>query len=256
MLLSGMISQDISARSHRLVDQCGLDSLSIFFCSRTSESTNLTYLFHRGVSEDAQHAYKHGRVFEDDPFTTIIEERERCGQLIRWGDKRLDRAASRANAYRQFINCHSIDVVGAWVQQVLPQFYLVIGAHCCPGGHRRQDVPMRLLEHETGSIGQLVLGQLLEESLAGANTGGMVQAAIAHNSQNVLLATDPKPGLTAREMEIAQLVGVGKQNKQIAYLAGISEFTVENHLRSIYRKLNVRNRAAMTAALFGGQTCQ
>lgn len=55
--------------------------------------------------------------------------------------------------------------------------------------------------------------------------------------------------LPPREQEIARLVGEGKQNKQIAYLVGISEFTVENHPRRIYRKLEVRNRTAMTALL-------
>lgn len=249
------LSLEISGRTNRLVDSCGLDSLSIFLSSRAVGSTNVTYLFHRGVSEEAQFAYKQGRVFEDDPFTAVIESGDRCGHLVRWGDQRLERAASRSSAYRQFINCHAIDVVGAWVQQVLPDFYLVIGAHCAPGGHRRGEVPMRLLEHETGIIAQLVLGQMLEETLIGRNDAEMVRAAAAHGRRAGVPANDEVETLTPREREIARLVGQGKQNKQIAWMAGISEFTVENHLRRIYRKLHVPNRAAMTAKLFG-QTCQ
>ena len=252
MLLSGATS----ARSTQLVKSCGLDSLSIFFSARMSGSPSLTYLFHKGVSEGAQHAYMHGKVFEDDPFTTIIDKSDRCGHLIRWGDKRLERAAGRANAYRHFINCHAIEVVGAWVQQVLPDFYLVIGAHCCPGGHERGNVPMRLLEHEAAEISQLVVGELLEAALAGRTDSPVFQTAIARVQPQQAAPLDCAGGLTAREMEIAHLVGMGKQNKQIAFLTGISEYTVENHLRKIYRKLGVHNRTGMAARMFGDQTCQ
>ena len=62
--------------------------------------------------------------------------------------------------------------------------------------------------------------------------------------------------LSPRESQIAALICEGKQNKQVAYQLALSEFTVENHLRRIYRKLGVHNRAAMTAKLFGGLTCQ
>lgn len=249
------LSIEISERTNRLVDRCGLDSLSIFLSSRLVGSTNVTYLFHRGVSEEAQFAYKQGRVFEADPFTAVIEAGDRSGHLVRWGDKRLERAASHSSAYRQFINCHAIEVVGAWVQQVLPEFYLVIGAHCCPGGHRRSEVPMRLLEHETNAIAQLVLSQMLEEMVSGRTDAEMVRAAAGHGRRSSLPLSDEVEALTPREREIARLVGLGKQNKQIAWLAGISEFTVENHLRRIYRKLNVPNRAAMASKLYG-QTCQ
>ena len=53
--------------------------------------------------------------------------------------------------------------------------------------------------------------------------------------------------LSHREMQIAALICEGKQNKNIAYLLGISEFTVENHLRRIYRKLNIHSRSALVS---------
>lgn len=251
-----LISEDVSGRSHQMVASCGLDSLSIFLSAPSADANGLTYLFNHGVSEDAQHAYKQGRVFEDDPFPGVMREAGRCGELIRWGDARLVRAADDAREYRQFINCHSVDVVGAWVQQVLPDFFLVIGAHCRPGGHRLSDVCHGLLEHEAGAISQMVVSQLLEETLAAAGGRMMFQSVLAKADGACASPDGAGAALSARELEIAQLIGTGKQNKQVAYLTGISEFTVENHLRRIYRKLGVRNRAAMTAKLFGGLTCQ
>lgn len=248
-----LISRDIADRTHQMIASCGLDSLSIFLSAPAAGARGLTYLFNHGVSEEAQHAYKDGLVFEDDPFPAAVRAAGRCGELIRWGDSRLLRAADDACEYRKFINCHSVDVVGAWVQQVLPDFFLLIGAHCRPGGHRIDDVSMGLLEHEAGAISQMVVSQLLEETLSAAGGRMMFQSVLDRGD---VVPEEAGTALSARELEIAQLIGTGKQNKQVAYLTGISEFTVENHLRRIYRKLGVRNRAAMTAKLFGGLTRQ
>ena len=48
--------------------------------------------------------------------------------------------------------------------------------------------------------------------------------------------------LTARELEILQLVITGKTNKAIASKICISQKTVEFHLDNIYAKIGVRTR--------------
>ncbi len=48
--------------------------------------------------------------------------------------------------------------------------------------------------------------------------------------------------LTAREMEVIQLMARGLANKQIALALGISEHTVKFHLSSLYAKLNSASR--------------
>ena len=52
-----------------------------------------------------------------------------------------------------------------------------------------------------------------------------------------------------REREIANLVSTGMTNTAIAERLFLSVRTVESHLRQIYRKLDVPNRAALTRAL-------
>jgi DNA-binding NarL/FixJ family response regulator len=60
--------------------------------------------------------------------------------------------------------------------------------------------------------------------------------------------------LTARERELLLMIAAGSSNARIAELTGLSPHTVRAHLRSIARKLGVRNRAhAVTAALQSGQ---
>ena len=51
--------------------------------------------------------------------------------------------------------------------------------------------------------------------------------------------------LTSRESEIAEAVGRGLRNKEIARRLQISEKTVKSHLNNIFRKLQVDNRFAV-----------
>jgi DNA-binding NarL/FixJ family response regulator len=48
--------------------------------------------------------------------------------------------------------------------------------------------------------------------------------------------------LTCRELEVLDLVCLGLANKAIALRLSISEGTVKNHLKNIYRKLSATNR--------------
>ena len=52
--------------------------------------------------------------------------------------------------------------------------------------------------------------------------------------------------LTERELHVLRGVAAGLSNMEIAFELGISKRTVDNHLTSIYRKLEVPNRAAAT----------
>jgi DNA-binding NarL/FixJ family response regulator len=72
---------------------------------------------------------------------------------------------------------------------------------------------------------------------------GLVKSLIRLNgrreSSNEESLIDP---LTAREMEVIQLMAQGLANKQIALALGISEHTVKFHLSALYAKLNCASR--------------
>lgn len=59
-------------------------------------------------------------------------------------------------------------------------------------------------------------------------------------------------GLTAAERRVAELAAVGLSNKQIAAELFIAAKTVEMNLSSVYRKLGIRSRAGLSAALSPG----
>lgn len=51
------------------------------------------------------------------------------------------------------------------------------------------------------------------------------------------------PSFTRRELEIMQLAGKGKKNREIATELYLSEKTVKHHLSKIFKKLNINRRA-------------
>lgn len=63
------------------------------------------------------------------------------------------------------------------------------------------------------------------------------------------VAETPLSRLTSRERELLGMLGDGWTNTQIATRTGISENTVKYHLKNLYDKLDVRNRA-MAVSLF------
>ena len=58
-------------------------------------------------------------------------------------------------------------------------------------------------------------------------------------------------GLTRREREVAHMVCKGLRNNEISDRLYISVHTVENHLRSVYRKLGVCNRTSVVHRVMG-----
>ena len=56
-------------------------------------------------------------------------------------------------------------------------------------------------------------------------------------------------GLSPREKELAQWVGLGKTNVEIAMLSGLSENTVKHHMTSIFNKVAVETRAQLVHRL-------
>lgn len=62
--------------------------------------------------------------------------------------------------------------------------------------------------------------------------------------------------LTRRELQIASLIGDGKSDKEIALQLGISGYTVREHIRRIFAKLNIGRRAAIVAYVLRQRSSQ
>lgn len=79
------------------------------------------------------------------------------------------------------------------------------------------------------------------------------------HSQRIVIQVPPRqledqqvafPNFTAREAEILQQVMAGKTNRAISQNLNISEWTIQYHLKNIYRKLGVTRRSEAIARAF------
>ena len=236
----------IAGYTDQLVADCGLDTASIFFCTDNGAESAVSYVHHVNVSSEAQHCYANRGVFRSDPFIRLTQAAivANGAGFIRWGDPAVDRLADDLPDYRAFLFEHDVAVVGALGRQLAPDLTLIIGAHRQSRLGRKRDVPLPELEARLAMLADAVTGNLLARLLADEAGQVALYKALAPASAH---APGKSVGLTARETEIARWVCQGLRNKEIAWHSGISEFTVENHLRRIYRKLGINNRAALVA---------
>jgi DNA-binding NarL/FixJ family response regulator len=63
----------------------------------------------------------------------------------------------------------------------------------------------------------------------------------------------PNRGLSAREVEVVELIAAGHTNAEIARRLFLSEKTVKNHVNHIFAKLSVRTRAQATSMWLDGR---
>jgi DNA-binding NarL/FixJ family response regulator len=81
---------------------------------------------------------------------------------------------------------------------------------------------------------------------------------LANHAHDELVAAGARPRrdpiesrstLTASELRVARMAAEGMTNREIAQALFLSEKTIENHLRSAYRKLDIASRSQLARAL-------
>ena len=94
--------------------------------------------------------------------------------------------------------------------------------------------------------------QRIAEMLIQAMSGELpLSPAVATLVLNQFLRTSKAKAespLTARESEVLALIGAGSSTPMVAKLLNISKYTVEDHLKQVYRKLQISNRAEAALA--------
>jgi DNA-binding CsgD family transcriptional regulator len=87
-------------------------------------------------------------------------------------------------------------------------------------------------------------------------------APLAARAETELLATGARPrrialsgveSLTPSERRVAELAAQGPTNREIAQALFVTQRTVEVHLTSVFRKLDIRSRSQLAAALESSQ---
>ena len=106
---------------------------------------------------------------------------------------------------------------------------------------------------EAGATGYLLKDAPREELFAAIRNAAQGKPPLSPTVAARLMErvrTPPEEVLSAREIEVLELVAQGKSNLEIAGELWISETTVKSHMIRIFEKLDVTDRtAAVTAAL-------
>ncbi len=109
---------------------------------------------------------------------------------------------------------------------------------------------------ETGATGYLLKDAPREELFGAIRVAAEGKSSLAPTVATRLMERMRGPAeeaLSAREIEVLELVARGTSNKEIAKHLWVSETTVKSHMLHIFEKLGVTDRtAAVTAALKRG----
>ncbi|MEV4582343.1 response regulator transcription factor [Nonomuraea jabiensis] len=105
---------------------------------------------------------------------------------------------------------------------------------------------------EAGATGYLLKDTGRGELVRAVRTAAQGEAVLSPSVATRLLGQVRAPAdpLSARELEVLQLIADGATNREVATRLFISEATVKSHVLHIYTKLGVNDRAAAVAVAF------
>lgn len=240
---------DVAAFTRRIVDDCNLHSASVFVCDRTGRHPQLKYLYHFGISQEVQDIYHRREVFHRDPFTDPRRHEAAATPaaepLMLERAVRTDKLSADAAAYWSFMQHYEIKVIGASARRLMPGLYSTVGFHRKARTADAREVPLQQLDELAKQLQDMVCANMLQDMLSQSRSQDLLRERLYCRAD----ARDPLQALSPREQVVAQFVRQGLLNKEVAFRTGLSEHTVENHLRRIYRKLGVPNRSSLAALM-------
>jgi DNA-binding CsgD family transcriptional regulator len=132
-------------------------------------------------------------------------------------------------------------------------------AHAILGASQMDRLPAAI----HGLVAQAKAGKAGKASCPSAGGGWAVLHATAVGDRVAIIVERPRPlelaevvsrtlGLSPRERQLVTLVARGRSTKEIASALFISEWTVQDHLKSVFAKAGVSTRQELVAALFFG----
>ena len=98
--------------------------------------------------------------------------------------------------------------------------------------------------HEAGAITYLLKDTLAADLIRVVRQVHAGRRPLMPEIEARLAQRATRPALTAREIQVLELMAAGMRNKEIGTSLGIAEGTVQNHVKSIFAKLEVNDRNA------------
>ncbi|MCB1666785.1 MAG: LuxR C-terminal-related transcriptional regulator [Porticoccaceae bacterium] len=216
----------------------------LLYDNRLAEQKPVSFIFHHGQPSKAMNLYTEF-LYKFDPslphlksirrscksYTTVNLEKKNPS-IKDLHDRMVD-----STEYWKHLKPYGYMETATSVYAISDNIFLVVGMHSLDRKkHLRIERAMPAIENWLRESSMYIV----DESVRNFQSGF---------SQNTLIydLKGPADLLTNREIQVVYELLKGKSNKQIAVALSLSNFTVDNHLRRIYKKFGVNNRTALVA---------
>lgn len=236
---------DLKDYTEAVARQHDLKAVTLQVVDRSRSDQKMLQIVEFSIPAEANWCYREEGVHLEDPFTSIeVKEMPELlddETLLGLDDPRIRAKAAEAPAWRYHIDRFDLKVEGVSVRRLRQGIYLV--AAFLRDSSRVYDAPppRQLLQDTAYQMHNMMCTHLLTGSVK--SNAGLFSLRSVLEPDTLPSAVDT---LSARELELASYVVLGCQTKEVAYRMQLSKFTVDNHLRRIYRKLGIRNRTELT----------
>lgn len=224
-------AQEIMARS-------GANNLCLFLFDARHSGGGVNFLCHYGMSERVHRDYTAG-LWVHDPFLLSLAKHPDPSTVPTVLERRqLENTQQESRPYWHYIDQVGYREIIAAIHPFTSQFFLVAGLMGQRRGGRYCAVQC---EKVMVSLDKLVTETASDLAAEGAR---LLFPPVALPAEG-----DRALRLSPREREVALALRHGSSNKQIAAALMLSEYTIENHFKRLFRKFDVTNRTALLSRL-------
>lgn len=220
----------------------------LLYDNRAVGQKPVSFIFHHGQSSEAMDLYAKFLHRFDPSLPHLTSIRRSCKNYTtvnlkknNSGFQNLHDSRVGDKEYWKHLRPYGYIETATSVRAISDNIFLVVGMHSLDRKkHLRVERAMPVIENWLRESSDYIVDESVRNFQAGF-------------SQNTSLydIKDPRDLLTNREMQVVYELVKGKSNKQIAAALSLSNYTVDNHLRRIYKKFKVNNRTALVARISG-----
>ena len=222
-------AQDIMGRS-------GANNFCLFLFSARPEQAGVHFFCHYGMSAQIKTVYSQG-LWAHDPFLNHIKQHGADKQVAVLDRCQFEGNDQQGDSYWNYINRVGYRDIVSVIHPYTPEIFLV-------GGLMGQD---RGREYGEISATHSVIDDL--DRFVGDAASQLMSSLVAPLFVLEPPVVEATQALSPRERDVVNALQAGYGNKQIAAALSLSEYTIENHFKRLFRKFSVHNRTALLAAV-------
>ncbi|MBR9913012.1 MAG: response regulator transcription factor [Gammaproteobacteria bacterium] len=237
---------ELTNNSHALqvMQKSGADGVSLFLLDNSLENHPISFIYHKHLSEETLERYA-SSLYKHDPLTphrkSVLHS---CSSFTgisvdNTATSDGDPDSPNGQQYWKYFKRLGFHETAVSFRAISSNMYLVIGLNLTV---KRKHLSVDPAIQSMDSWLKESCDYVIEFSVRNYNR------ECFHKKPEPQLE-DLAEHLTNREFQVVCELLQGKSNKQIAYTLSLSEYTIENYLRKIYRKFNVRSRTSLMALL-------